>query len=29
MDGKEVVGIFTTIDALQALTQVLGLLGTS
>jgi acetoin utilization protein AcuB len=28
MDGKEVIGIFTTTDALQALTQVMGLLAT-
>jgi acetoin utilization protein AcuB len=27
MAGNEVVGIFTTIDALQALTQVMGLVG--
>jgi acetoin utilization protein AcuB len=26
MDGKQVLGIFTTTDALQALTQVMGLL---
>ena len=28
IDGKEVVGVFTTTDALQALTQVMGLLAT-
>jgi hypothetical protein len=28
MEGKEVVGIFATQDALQALTKVMGLIAT-